>query len=56
MAEGMEKTYVKDIVNKEGLKSSEAKNAISENFDFAKFDEMVENSFQKFLKEKKNEY
>ena len=56
MAEGMEKTYVKDIVNKEWLKSSEAKNAISENFDFAKFDEMVENSFQKFLKEKKNEY
>jgi hypothetical protein len=49
MAEGTEKNYVQNIVNKEGLKSQEAKNAVDENFEFAKFDEMVENSFQQFL-------
>lgn len=55
MAEGMEKNYVQDIVNKEWLKSDEAKNAVKEGFDFTKFDEMVENSFQTFLNDMKKD-
>lgn len=43
------KNYVKDIENKEWLKSQEVKDQVGDDFKFKEFDEKIEKSFQQFL-------